>query len=51
MYVVYNENDPFTSGLITKLDELLPHFVLDVASHIPGLPGIFIAGIVCAALR
>lgn len=35
---------------IEKKDQLLPYYVLDVAGHIPGLSGLFIAGIFSAAL-
>lgn len=36
---------------VEKKDQLLPFYVLDVAGHIPGLSGLFIAGIFSAALR
>lgn len=51
MYANYKDCDPFVSGTVDKEDQLLPHFVLDIVGHIPGLPGLFIAGIVCAGLR
>lgn len=51
MYANYKDCDPFVSGIVSKEDQLLPYFVLDIAGHIPGLPGLFIAGIVCAGLR
>jgi sodium-coupled monocarboxylate transporter 8/12 len=50
MYSRYAHCDPFTTGVVQKSDQLLPYFVLDVASHVPGLSGLFIAGIFCAAL-
>lgn len=50
MYARYSTCDPFTSGVIQKSDQLLPYYIMDVASQIPGLSGLFIAGIFCAAL-
>lgn len=37
--------------VVPHMDNLVPHFVLDVAGHLPGLPGVFIAGVFSAALR
>ena len=36
---------------ITRVDQLLAHYVMDIATSIPGLPGLFIAGVFSAALR
>ncbi|EFA00982.1 sodium-coupled monocarboxylate transporter 1 [Tribolium castaneum] len=50
MYARYANCDPFTTGTVQKNDQLLPYYVMDVASYVPGLSGLFIAGIFCAAL-
>lgn len=50
MYTRYETCDPFTTQKIKKVDQILPFFVMEVAAKIPGLPGIFIAGIFSAAL-
>lgn len=50
IYTKYQACDPVKSRQIEKLDQVLPFFVMDVASKIPGLPGLFIAGIFSAAL-
>ncbi|KOC60800.1 Sodium-coupled monocarboxylate transporter 1 [Habropoda laboriosa] len=42
--------DPRASGLITADDQLLPAYVMEIASHLHGVPGLFIAGIFGAAL-
>lgn len=47
----YYDCDPLSMKAIEKEDQLLPYFVMDVAHTIPGLPGLFIAGIFCAGLR
>lgn len=51
MYSKYKDCDPLSTGSIKRPDQLLPFFVMDVAGHIFGLPGLFIAGVFCAALR
>lgn len=50
VYAKYESCDPVTTKQIKKLDQIVPLFVMDVASKIPGLPGLFIAGIFSAAL-
>ncbi|XP_059622980.1 sodium-coupled monocarboxylate transporter 2-like [Phlebotomus argentipes] len=45
MYAAYEDCDPFSAGLIAKIDQTLPHFVQERASLFPGFNGIFIAGI------
>lgn len=50
MYAKYETCDPVTTQQIQKVDQILPFFVMEVASRIPGLPGVFIAGIFSAAL-
>lgn len=51
IYAKYANCDPFSTKKIITHDQLVPYFVLDVAGKIPGLPGLFISGIFCAALR
>jgi sodium-coupled monocarboxylate transporter 8/12 len=51
MYAKYSSCDPLTTKKVTKNDQLVPYFVMDVAKDVPGLSGIFIAGIVSAGLR
>lgn len=50
IYTKYESCDPVQSGQIEKIDQILPLFVMDVAAKVPGLPGLFIAGIFSAAL-
>lgn len=51
MYARYRDCDPFTSKVVKKDDQLLPFYVVDVAGEVPGLSGLFIAGVFCASLR
>lgn len=50
MYAKYEACDPVVTKKIQKVDQILPFFVMEVAGQIPGLPGVFIAGIFSAAL-
>lgn len=50
MYATYEHCDPLSAKLISRADQILPHYVLDVAGNVKGLPGLFLAGIVSAAL-
>ncbi|PSN38120.1 hypothetical protein C0J52_14407 [Blattella germanica] len=50
IHAQYHDCDPLLTKAIKRSDQLLPYYVMDVASHIPGLPGLFVAGVFCAAL-
>jgi sodium-coupled monocarboxylate transporter 8/12 len=50
IYARYSDCDPFASHRITRKDQLLPYYVLDVAGSVPGLSGLFIAGVFSAGL-
>ncbi|XP_025056165.1 sodium-coupled monocarboxylate transporter 2 [Alligator sinensis] len=43
MYAHYKNCDPWTAGFISAPDQLMPYFVMDIFSSIPGLPGLFVA--------
>jgi len=36
--------------VVARSDKILPYYVLDVAGNVPGLPGLFLAGLVSAGL-
>lgn len=50
MYANLENCDPFTAGAVKKIDQVVPYFVMKVGRQLPGLPGIFVAGIFSAAL-
>ncbi|KAF2887372.1 hypothetical protein ILUMI_18801 [Ignelater luminosus] len=50
MYARYIDCDPLTAGYIKRPDQMLPYYVLDVAAQIPGLSGLFVAGLFSTAL-
>ncbi|XP_059618255.1 sodium-coupled monocarboxylate transporter 1-like [Phlebotomus argentipes] len=50
LYANYEACDPVTEGVIRKIDQIVPHFIVEKSDHIPGLAGLFAAGIFSASL-
>ncbi|XP_043276409.1 putative sodium-dependent multivitamin transporter [Venturia canescens] len=50
LYSKYSHCDPKMEGRITITDMLMPLYVMDTMSHLPGVPGLFVAGIFSAGL-
>ncbi|XP_069556043.1 sodium-coupled monocarboxylate transporter 1-like [Brachyistius frenatus] len=50
LYSLYKHCDPWTAGLISAPDQLMPYLVMDILTDLPGLPGLFFAGIFSACL-
>lgn len=50
VFAAYYKCDPLTIGLVKADDQLLPMYVMQVAGHLNGIPGLFIAGVCGAAL-
>eukprot|EP00095_Tigriopus_kingsejongensis_P004408 snap_masked-scaffold93_size381549-processed-gene-2.12 protein:Tk04408 transcript:snap_masked-scaffold93_size381549-processed-gene-2.12-mRNA-1 annotation:"sodium-dependent multivitamin transporter-like" len=50
IFAYYKDCDPVKSGRILKGDQLLPLFVVDTMSNVPGLSGLFVAGIFSGSL-
>ncbi|XP_076239427.1 sodium-coupled monocarboxylate transporter 1 [Calliopsis andreniformis] len=50
IFAAFHDCDPITTKQIRKPDQLLPFFVMKIADSIPGLPGLFVAGVFSAAL-
>ncbi|CAH0557554.1 unnamed protein product [Brassicogethes aeneus] len=50
IYSRYFNCDPVKSGVISSADQLMPYYVVHSMGHIPGLSGLFVAGIFSASL-
>ncbi|XP_060801716.1 putative sodium-dependent multivitamin transporter [Amyelois transitella] len=50
IYAVYKNCDPLSEGKISSIDQLMPYYVVDAMTQIPGLSGLFVAGIFSASL-
>ncbi|XP_058124280.1 sodium-coupled monocarboxylate transporter 1-like [Anopheles ziemanni] len=50
IYAKYETCDPFSIQKISKIDQILPYYIMEVGAKIPGLPGLFVSGIFSAAL-
>ncbi|XP_053603707.1 putative sodium-dependent multivitamin transporter isoform X2 [Plodia interpunctella] len=50
IYAVYKDCDPLSDGKISSIDQLMPYYVVDAMTVIPGLSGLFVAGIFSASL-
>ncbi|KAG5674078.1 hypothetical protein PVAND_004065 [Polypedilum vanderplanki] len=50
IYYYYRHCDPLKAGRITKADQIMPIYVVDALGHIPGVCGLFVAGIFSATL-
>ncbi|KAM3919273.1 sodium-coupled monocarboxylate transporter 2 [Leptodactylus fuscus] len=43
MYAHFQGCDPWTAGFIKAPDQMMPYFVMNIFSKMPGLPGLFVA--------
>ncbi|CAL4131798.1 unnamed protein product, partial [Meganyctiphanes norvegica] len=50
VFAVYATCSPLSLGHIKSKDQILPYFVMDRMSYLPGIPGLFIAAIFSGAL-
>jgi solute carrier family 5 (sodium-coupled monocarboxylate transporter), member 8/12 len=50
LYATYHDCDPLTTQLAKAKDQMLPLLVMEILKDLPGLPGLFIAGVFSAAL-
>ncbi|XP_065219448.1 putative sodium-dependent multivitamin transporter [Planococcus citri] len=50
LFYYYRDCDPIKEGRIKSADQLVPRYVLDRLNGIPGLTGLFVAGIFSASL-
>lgn len=45
LYATYHDCDPLTTKLAKAKDQLIPLLVMQILKDVPGLPGLFIAGV------
>ncbi|XP_050715097.1 sodium-dependent multivitamin transporter-like [Eriocheir sinensis] len=50
LFATYVDCDPLAAGLVESKDQILPYYVMDRLSSIPGVPGVFVACIMSGAL-
>ncbi|XP_046397318.1 sodium-coupled monocarboxylate transporter 2-like isoform X2 [Ischnura elegans] len=50
MFAAYYDCDQLSTKVVSESDQLLPHYVMEIAKSLPGLPGLFMAGVFSAAL-
>ncbi|XP_017285428.1 sodium-coupled monocarboxylate transporter 1 [Kryptolebias marmoratus] len=50
LYSVYKSCDPWTAGLVSSPDQLIPHMVMHIFTNNPGLPGLFLAAVYSGSL-
>ncbi|PWA14708.1 hypothetical protein CCH79_00014369 [Gambusia affinis] len=50
LFSVYKSCDPWTTGLISAPDQLMPYLVMDILGDYPGLPGLFVAAVYSGSL-
>ncbi|KAG8005724.1 Sodium-coupled monocarboxylate transporter 1 [Nibea albiflora] len=43
LFSVYKNCDPWTAGLVSAPDQLMPYLVMDILKDYPGVPGLFVA--------
>lgn len=50
MYAFYAHCDPINSNVITKTDQLIPLFIVDLVGHVPGMAGLLVSCAFSASL-
>ncbi|KAF5288170.1 hypothetical protein FQA39_LY03938 [Lamprigera yunnana] len=50
LYSRYWNCDPLLSGEVSRAEQLIPYFVMEISRDVSGLPGIFTAGVFSAGL-
>merc|ERR1719291_1140318 len=50
VFAFYHDCDPITTRQVEKKDQIFPLFVMQVMGDIPGVPGLFVAGVFSGAL-
>ncbi|XP_034544792.1 sodium-coupled monocarboxylate transporter 1-like [Notolabrus celidotus] len=50
LFSVFKNCDPWTAGLVSTPDQLIPYLVMGTLTNYPGLPGLFLAAVYSGAL-
>ncbi|XP_055316602.1 sodium-coupled monocarboxylate transporter 1-like [Sitodiplosis mosellana] len=50
IYATYEHCDPIRAGIVSRSDEIVSYYVVQIGQRLPGVAGLFIAGIFAAAL-
>ncbi|KAM3967362.1 putative sodium-dependent multivitamin transporter [Aphomia sociella] len=50
IYAVYKDCDPLINEKIASIDQMMPYYVVNAMRKVPGLAGLFVAGIFSASL-
>ncbi|XP_058467270.1 sodium-coupled monocarboxylate transporter 1-like [Malaya genurostris] len=50
IFAVYHNCDPLKAGLIEKMDQILPYFIVDFFANVPGVWGLFVGTLFNGAL-
>ncbi|CAG9560010.1 unnamed protein product [Danaus chrysippus] len=50
IYAVFRDCDPWSAKSISAIDQLMPYYVVQSMQSVPGLAGLFVAGIFSASL-
>jgi hypothetical protein len=51
IFAVYAGCDPITLGFISRKDQILPYFIMDYLGFLQGIPGLFVACLICGTMR
>ncbi|KAM9328378.1 sodium-coupled monocarboxylate transporter 1 [Pholidichthys leucotaenia] len=50
LYSIYKNCDPWSEGLVSAPDQLIPFLVMDILNDYPGVPGVFVAALFSGSL-
>ncbi|KAF2356272.1 Sodium/solute symporter [Trinorchestia longiramus] len=50
VFAAYAGCDPITLGFISKKDQILPYFIMDRMGFLKGVPGLFVACLLCGTM-
>lgn len=45
VFAFYHDCDPLKAGQVSTKDQIVPLFVMQLVGDVPGIPGLFVAGV------